>query len=114
MRGADSKLVQRVAREIACGEVALTQNAVIRQVVVRGLPSCYRDRFRHAHALRTHRSGHAAPIALDQRIRLFRETLAERGYGPLRAAGLFVLLGAGILTFRLGGWTAAAARLRRG
>ena len=109
MRGADSKLVQRVAREISCTEVALTQGAVVRQQSVRGLPSCYRDRFSHAFALRTHRSGHAAPIPLEQRVRLFRETLAERHYGPGSAAALFLFLGAGILTFRLGGWAAAAA-----
>jgi Glycosyl transferase family 2 len=109
MRGADSKLVQRVARELSCSEVVLTQGAIVRQQSVRGLPSCYRDRFRHAFALRTHRSGHAAPIPLEQRVLLFRETLAERRYGPVGAAALFLFLGAGILTFRLGGWAAAAA-----
>ena len=113
MRGADSKLVQRVARELSCTEVALTQNAVVRQQSVRGLPSCYRDRFRHARALRIHRSAHAAPISLDQRVRLFRETLAQRGYGPAKAATLFLLLGAGILAFRLGGWAGAVADRRR-
>jgi len=109
MRGADSKLVQHVAREISCSEVALTKGAVVRQQSVRGLPSCYRDRFRHAFALRTHRSGHAAPIPLEQRMQLFRDTLAQRGYGPLRATALFLFLGAGILTFRLGGLAASLA-----
>ena len=109
MRGADSKLVQRVAREISCSEVALTQAAIVRQQSVRGLPSCYRDRFRHAFALRKHRSGHAAPIPVEQRVHLFRETLAERRYGSVSAAALFVFLGAGILTFRLGGLAAAIA-----
>jgi glycosyltransferase involved in cell wall biosynthesis len=114
MRGADSKLVQRVARELSCNEVALTQNAIVRQQSVRGLPSCYRDRFRHARALRIHRSAHAAPISLDQRLRLFRETLAQPGYGPGTAATLFALLGAGILAFRLGGWTGALGVRSRG
>ena len=109
MRGADSKLVQRIAREISCSEVGLTQGAIVRQQSVRGLPSCYRDRFRHAFALRKHRSGHAAPIPLEQRIRLFRETLAERRYGVVSAAALFLFLGAGILTFRVGGLAAAIA-----
>ena len=112
MRGADSKLVQRVARELSCNEIALTQAAIVRQRNVRGLPSCYRDRFRHARALRIHRSAHAAPIALDQRVRLFRETLARHGYGLPTAATLFMLLGAGILAFRIGGWSAALARSR--
>jgi hypothetical protein len=114
MRGADSKLVQRVARELSCAEVALTQAAVVRQQAVRGLPSCYRDRFRHARALRIHRSSHAAPIPLDQRVRLFRETLERRGYGPATAATLFVLLGAGIGAFRVGGWAGAVTGGRRG
>jgi hypothetical protein len=113
MRGADSKLVQRVARELSCSEVALTPNAIVRQQSVRGLPSCYRDRFNHARALRIHRSSHAAPIALEQRVRLFHETLERRRYGPGTAAALFVLLGAGIFAFRLGGWSAVTrARLR--
>ena len=109
MRGADSKLVQRVAREISCREVALAQRAVVRQQSIRGLPSCYRDRFRHAFALRKHRSGHAAPIPLEQRVRLFRETLAKQRYGAGSAAALFLFLGAGILTFRVGGVAAAIA-----
>lgn len=77
-RGADSKFVQRVAREVSCEEVALTPNAVVRQQSIRDLPSCFRDRFDHSHALQRHQSSHAAPIALGDRIRLFRETVRER------------------------------------
>ena len=112
MRGADSKLVQLVAREVERGEVALTPDAVVRQRSIRGLPSCLRDRFDHAVALQTHRSAHAAPISFAQRVRLFRDTLDRRGHGPLGAATLVVALAAGILAFRLGGWVGAARRRR--
>jgi hypothetical protein len=110
MRGADSKLVQHVARELSCDEIAHAPRAVVRQDAVRGLPSCYRDRFIHARALRVHKSSHAAPIPLGQRVQLLRDTVAQRGYGPAAAAVLLVLLGAGIAAFRLGG---ASARLVR-
>jgi hypothetical protein len=110
MRGADSKLVQLVAREVSCDEICHAPRAVIRQEVVRGLPSCYRDRFRHAQALRVHRSSHAAPIPLDRRIQLFRDTRRQRGYGPLAAAALLVFLAGGIAAFRLGGASARFVR----
>ena len=110
MRGADSKLVQRVAREISCSEIRHAPLAVVRQVAVRGLPSCYRDRFKHAQALRVFRSAHSAPIALGDRIRLFRDTLTHRGFGPVSAAALLAFLAAGILTFRLGGASARFVR----
>ena len=113
MRGGDSKLVQLVAREVACGEIALVQDAVVRQQSIRGLPSCLRDRYRHAVALQTHRSAHAAPIAFERRVRLLRETIERRSYGSLDAAALLVTLGAGILAFRLGSWAGAAARRRQ-
>lgn len=110
MRGADSKLVQLVAREVSCSEVRHTPLAVVRQSSIRGLPSCYRDRFIHARALRVHRSSHAAPIAAGDRIELFQRTLAERGYGPVAATALLIMLGAGIAAFRLGGASARFVR----
>ena len=110
MRGADSKLVQLVAREVSCDEICHAPLAVIRQEVVRGLPSCYRDRFRHAQALRLHRSSHAAPIPLDERIRLFQDTRRRRGYGPIAAAALLAFLAGGIAAFRLGGASARFVR----
>jgi hypothetical protein len=109
MRGSDSKFVQRVARELSCAEVGLARDAVVRQQTIRGLPSCYADRFRHARALQIHRSSHAAPINFTQRVRLFRDTLEQRRYGPVAAATLLALLGAGILAFRMGGWAGHAA-----
>ena len=112
MRGADSKLVQLVAREVSCSEIRHAPLAVVRQTAVRGLPSCYRDRFRHAQALRVFRSAHSAPIALADRIRLFRETLRQRGYGPISAAALLAFLAAGIFAFRLGGASARFVRPR--
>jgi hypothetical protein len=113
MRGGDSKLVQRVARELSCAEVGLARDAVVRQRSIRGLPSCYRDRFRHGRALQIHRSAHAAPINFEQRVRLFRDTLEQRRYGPFTSATLLTLLGAGILAFHVGGWAGAAARRRQ-
>jgi hypothetical protein len=112
IRGADSKLVQAVARELSCDEVGLAPRAIVRQQSVRGLPSCYRDRFRHAFALATHRSGHAAPISLERRVQLFRDTLDQRRYGPVTGATLLALLAGGILTFRLGGLAGRIARRR--
>lgn len=112
MRGADSKLVQRVAREVSCAEVTLARRAVVRQQSLRGLPSCYRDRFRHAKALRIHRSAHAAPIDFGQRVRIFRETVQGRRHGHLTSGVLIVLLAAGILAFRAGGWAGAVAARR--
>lgn len=110
IRGADSKLVQHVAREVSTREIAHTPTAVVRQQSVRGLPSCFRDRFVHAQALRVHRSAHAAPIGLPDRVRIFREAVARRGYGTVTATVLLALLGAGIVTFRLGGASARFVR----
>jgi hypothetical protein len=110
MRGADSKLVQLVAREISCAEIRHAPLAVVRQTSVRGLPSCYRDRFVHARALRVHGSSHAAPIPVGDRMELFRRTLAQRGYGLATATALLFMLGAGIAAFRLGGASARFVR----
>jgi hypothetical protein len=110
MRGADSKLVQKVARDVGCSEIRHAPLAVVRQVAVRGLPSCYRDRFRHGQALRVFQSAHAAPIALDDRMRLFRDTLRHRGYGVISATALLAFLAAGIAAFRLGGASARFVR----
>jgi hypothetical protein len=109
-RGADSKLVQKVAREVGCGEIALTPTAIVRQQSIRGLPSFLRDRFGHSYALETHQSAHAAPITLGDRVALFRETVRRRHYGQLQAATLLMVLGAGILAFRAGGWSGAVTR----
>ena len=110
IRGADSKLVQHVAREVSPREIGHSPTAIVRQQSVRGLPSCFRDRFVHAQALRLHRSAHAAPIRLTDRVRIFREAVARRGYGTMTAAVLLALLGAGIVTFRLGGASARFVR----
>jgi len=109
MRGADSKLVQLVAREVSPREVAHAPRAIVRQLSVHGLPSCLRDRFIHARALRIYRSAHAAPIQLSDRIQLLRRTVHERDYGPLRSAFLLGSLAAGIMAFRLGGASARFA-----
>lgn len=110
MRGADSKLVQLVAREVSVREIALTPAAIVRQLSVRGLPSGLRERYAHGQALRVHRSAHAAPIPLAQRVELFRQTIAERGFGGARSAAMFALLAAGIAAFRLGGASARFVR----
>ena len=112
-RGADSKLVQKVAREASCDEIALTPRAVVRQQSIRGLPSFLRDRFDHAHALQVHQSAHAAPITLADRTGIFRETVRRHGLGPLQSATLLALLAAGILTFRAGGRAGDLARKLR-
>lgn len=112
MRGADSKLVQHVARELSCDEIGHAPRAIVRQQSVRGLPSCYRDRFIHAQALRVHKSSHAAPIAFADRVQLFRDTVKQRGYGPVAATTLLAFLGAGIVAFRLGGASARFVRHR--
>jgi hypothetical protein len=106
MRGADSKLVQLVAREVSPREVTHTPNAIVRQLSVHGLPSCLRDRFIHARTLRIHRSAHAAPIQLSDRVQILRRTVNERGYGPVRSAFLLGFLATGIMAFRLGGASA--------
>ena len=110
LRGADSKLVQKVARELSTTEIALAPEAVVRQSSVRGWPSCLRDRFRHSHALQLHQSAHAAPIGLGDRIRIFRRTVRQRGYGPLEAATLFLLVVVGMVAFRIGGRIGLASR----
>lgn len=114
MRGADSKLVQLVARDVSPSEVAHAPDAIVRQLSVHGFPSCLRDRFTHARALRIYSSAHAAPIELSDRVRLLRRTVRERDYGPLRSAFLLGALAAGVMAFRLGGasarFAASAAR----
>jgi len=102
LRGADSKFVQRVAREVCCDEVRLVPDAVVRQLSIRGLPSCFRDRFGHSHALQKHQSSHAEPISLTDRRRILRETVKQNGYGPLSTSVLVALLAAGVFVFRLG------------
>ena len=102
LRGADSKFVQRVAREVSCDEIRLVPDAVVRQLSIRGLPSCFRDRFGHSHALQKHQSSHAEPISLTDRRRILRETVKQNGYGPLSTSALVALLAAGIFVFRLG------------
>jgi len=113
LRGADSKLVQYVAREVSTREIGHTPSAIVRQKNVRGLPSCLRDRFSHARSLRIHRSGHAAPIRLEDRLRIFRTTRARGGYGPAASVALLGFLAAGIVTYRLGGASARLARQPR-
>lgn len=109
MRGADSKLVQLVAREVSPSEVAHAPDAIVRQLSVHGLPSCLRDRFIHARTLRIYRSAHAAPIQLSDRIQILRRTMRERDYGLLRSAFLLGFLATGIMAFRLGGASARFA-----
>ena len=112
-RGADSKLVQRVAREVSCREIGLTPDAVVRQQSIRGLPSFFGDRFAHSYLLQRHQSSHAAPIALGDRIRIVRATIRQHTYGPLDVGMLLTLLGAGILVFRVGGWMGAISHNTR-
>ena len=109
-RGADSKLVQTVARDVACDEVVLAPRALVRQQSIRGLPSFLRDRYAHARALQVHQSGHAAPIAFADRAALVRETIARHRYGRRDAAELLLVLGAGILAFRSGGFAGSLQR----
>jgi hypothetical protein len=109
MRGADSKLVQLVARDVSASEVAHAPDAIVRQLSVHGLPSCLRDRFVHARALRIYRSAHAAPIQLSDRIQILRRTMRERDYGVLRSVVLLGSLVTGIMAFRLGGASARFA-----
>jgi hypothetical protein len=111
-RGADSKLVQKVAREISCDEVALTTAAIVHQQSIRGVPSFLRDRFSHSCALETHQSAHAAPIALADRTAIFRDAVRRHGFGPVRSAALLALLATGILTFRAGARYGKLARKR--
>ena len=109
MRGADSKLVQLIARDISPREVAHAPEAIVRQLSVHGFPSCLRDRFVHARTLRIYGSAHAAPIELRDRIRILRRTVRERDYSLLRSAFLLGSLATGIMAFRLGGASARFA-----
>jgi glycosyltransferase involved in cell wall biosynthesis len=110
MRGADSKLVQKVARELSCKEVVLAPDAIVRQKSVRSLPTFLRDRFSHGRALRVYRSAHAMPLSAEQRRELFRATCDQKSYGKVRTATLAVLLTLGVLTFRLGGTAGSLSR----
>ncbi len=110
LRGADSKLVQKVAREVSCDEVAHVSSAVVRQQSIRDLPTCFRDRYGHGHALQTHQSAHAAPIALRDRVALFRETVKRSGYSPFDALRLFLVLSVGVWVFRAGEWAGSLSR----
>ena len=109
MRGADSKLVQLVARDVSPREVAHAPDAIVRQLSIHGLPSCLRDRFIHARTLRIYRSAHAAPIELSDRLQILRRTMRDRDYGLLRSAFLLGSLATGIMAFRLGGASARFA-----
>ena len=109
MRGADSKLVQLVAREVSSREVAHAPDAIVRQLSIHGLPSCLRDRFVHARTLRIYQSAHAAPIQLSDRLQILRRTMRERDYGLARSAVLLGSLVTGIIAFRLGGASARFA-----
>jgi hypothetical protein len=109
-RGADSAFVQKVAREVGCGEIAFSPKSSVRQLSIRGILGCFSDRFRHGHALQKHGSSHAAPIPFEERRRLFRETVERQSYGPLSAWTLSALLIAGILVFRAGKSTGNAVR----
>jgi hypothetical protein len=111
-RGADSKFVQKVAREISCDEVAHVSDAIVRQQSIEDLQSCFRDRFGHGHALQTHQSAHAAPVALRDRVALFRETRKRKGYGPLDTLRLFFVLALGVWVFRVGEYAGALSRRR--
>jgi hypothetical protein len=53
-----------------------------------------------------HRSSHAAPIALADRVKIFRRAVAERRYGAVTSGVLLVMLGTGIVAFRAGGLSA--------
>lgn len=103
MRGADSALVQKVAREVSCEEIGHAPRAIVRMAAIRGLPSCFRDRFDHARALRIHLSSHSAPIPFSRRVRLFMETVESRRHGLITRGIMLAILGAGVLTFRAGG-----------
>ena len=104
IRGADSSFVQKVAREVSCSEIALTHRAIVRLQSIRSLSTCFRDRFSHACAMQIHHSAHAAPIELEERMRLVRNTIELHSYGLVNAALLRALLSAGLLVFRLGSW----------
>ena len=109
-RGADSSFIQQVASKEGCDEIAFSTESVVRQLSIRGIVGCLKDRFQHGYALQKHRSSHAAPIPLDKRRRIFRETVERRSYGPLSAFALAVLLVIGIVVFRIGGSTGKAMR----
>lgn len=110
MRGADSTFVQKVAREVSCDEIGHTPRAVVRLATVHGLPSCFRDRFYHARALRIYNSSHSAPIPFSQRVSLFRETSESQAYGVVTQSILLAILGAGVVTFRAGGVAGGLAK----
>jgi hypothetical protein len=110
MRGADSKLVQRVARDVSPADIGHAPDAVVRLTAVRGLPSWLGERFAHARALRLYRSAHAAPVAFGDRARIFRRTVDEQGYGAAAAVALLGLLAAGVAVFRMGGASARFAK----
>jgi len=106
LRGADSSLVQRIARELSCAEITYCPTAIVRHADLRGVRTCLQQRFRFSWTMATLRSSHSAPLALDERLRIFRETIKQERYGALRAAALAIMLVLGVLAFKAGSWRA--------
>ncbi len=110
MRGADSTLVQKLAREVSCEEIGHAPRAIVRIAGICGLPGLFRERFNHARTLRIYNSSHSAPMPFNRRVRLFRETVDARGNGVITRGFMLVLLTAGVLTFRAGGLAGSVAK----
>jgi len=106
LRGADSLLVQKIAREHSCNEVTYCPEAVVKHLRVHGMPSCLKQRFLDSYMMSSLKSSHSAPVSGGERYNLFWKTVRTHRYGAIRTILLFLLLVSGWIVWKAGQWAA--------
>lgn len=108
VRGGDTLLVQRVAREIGCAEITYCPGAVVVQQRIDGLPASLGQRFQDSYFMSILKSSHSAPVDMTDKWRIVRETARRHGYGPFRSILLIYAVAAGLAAWKLGNLAAVA------
>lgn len=108
VRGGDTLLVQRVARETGCAEITYCPGAVVVQQGINGFPASLRQRFQDSYFMTILKSSHSAPVGMTDKWRVVRETARRHRYGPLRSILLIYAVATGLAAWKLGQVAAAA------
>ncbi len=102
-RNADVLFVRTVVDRLSCSAARYAPEMQVLRLEVSSVGSYLHKQHVYGRDFGRYRQ-HAAVRALDasERWRVFRRTVREAGYGPLRAAGLLALLLAGATSYELG------------
>ena len=112
-RGADTIFVRRVVDADSCDRVVLVPSAEVRHLELASVVTYFRKMLIYGRSRQLYRRvATTRPLSVDERLRVFRETVERHKYSVVARVQLMSVLSLGMAAWTLGSWSGVASTAR--